>query len=83
MTFPWTEVQWGPFWLPGLYDNWTNWPSIKMVGLTLFIIFYRYCSYAKPRIFYSKVTLYSFGSTTISNTKVKSDRNDLMGWLPL
>uniref|UniRef100_A0A336MIS2 CSON015388 protein n=1 Tax=Culicoides sonorensis TaxID=179676 RepID=A0A336MIS2_CULSO len=57
MTWPLTEWTWGPFWLPGLYDVDTNWPSIKFVLISSIFFFFRFRSGAPPRIFYSKKRL--------------------------
>jgi len=49
--------QWGPIWWPGLYDSWTNWPSIKILILIMTYLIFRFWSASHPRIFYSKKRL--------------------------
>lgn len=55
MGWPWTYFEWGPIWLPGIYDETYNPIWLRFIAIVVVMMWMRHFSEANIRYFYSKV----------------------------
>lgn len=55
MGWPWTYFEWGPIWLPGIYDEPFNPIWLRFLAFVVVMMWLRHFSEANIRYFYSKV----------------------------